>query len=415
MLGSRKKKTTSHPDDRKEDHVQTITVKNLEGNKNKNKEDNTAADSNFLIEEINRIAFNLLEAEKENYDDFDAIYMYSKDHAKESFFIELMTNPFEIISALGKITDNRFRDTLSLYLDMLFSEIAENCPDLKNNDHNFFTNFKHLLSVMLRGLVHLSPNAGAYSSYLRMMHDFGQAMAQDKNSCSILFLESIGLEYLIEFAKKYTNKKDALVHIMMAICPQGDDMHLRLLKRIEKMVGSDYRTLSGLLAHMSIYQAADGFEGEIFDFYWVKAIYLLEFPCPKIRTNGLKILNELSRFDYTKMPACYPHLRMQCNEVWWETKAQILIICANQLEVIEMAHQEETSKYVRSNVEKRISRICRIPKNMAKRPSKAPFLRSIQKTSHSIWSRQTRIQDQTPTGRRSTSSRRPTTAKATWH
>ena len=198
---------------------------------------------------------------------------------------------------------------------------------------------------MLRALVDIPPNSAAYLSYLRLMQSFGRGLAEDKNCSAILFLETIGLEYVLEFAKKYTNKKDALVCIMLSICPPGYHNRLRLLKRIEKMVGSDYKTLSGLLAHMSEYQATfdEGFEKEILDFYWTKAIYLLDYPCPKMRTNGLKILSEISHFDFTKMPACYPHLRMQCSDSWWEIKAQILIICANQLDLIEMYQQEITS------------------------------------------------------------------------
>lgn len=320
----------------------TIVLKNLEGNKNKNKEDKTAVDSNYLVDEINRTALAVLEEEKHNLD-LENLYNYAKDHAKDGFFIELMTNPNEIVHSLGKMTDFRFREMLYVYIDLLFQKLATQAADLKLQDHNFFTNFKYLLNLMLRALVDISPNTAAYTSYLRCMHLFGQSLALDKNCSAILFLESIGLEYILEFAKKYSNKKDALVHITMAICPPGYQNRLRLLKRIEKLLGSDFRTLSGILAHMSVHQACDGFEREILDFYWAKAICLLDYPCPKMRTNGLKILSEISHFDFSKMPACYAHLRIQCNDPWWEIKAQILIICSNQLDLIEMYQQEITN------------------------------------------------------------------------
>ena len=343
LLGTRKRGGINKASFQQKEPI-VIPLKNLEGNKNKNKEDNSAVDSNLLVDEINKIALTLIDSEKGANDDFETLYKYAKDHAKDSFFIELMTDPVDIQIALQKQNDLRFKENFSNFVDILFQEIANQAKELKLGDHNFFTNFKYLLSLMLRCLVYLAPNSGSYSSYLKMMQVFGEELAHDPNCSPILFLESIGLEYLLEFAKKYSNKKDAIVHIMMSICPSGEYMHLRLLKRIEKMIGSDSRNLSALLAHMSAYQAIEGFEGEIFNFYWTKAIYFLEFPCPKIRTNALKILNEISRFDYTRMPSCYAHLRLQCSEVWWETKAQILIICANQLEVIEMAHQEETSR-----------------------------------------------------------------------
>lgn len=413
LLGTRRKGATNRTlIQQKEPTI--IPLKNLEGNKNKNKEDNSAVDSNLLVDEINKIALMLIDSEKGSCDDFETIYKYAKDHAKDNFFIELMTDPADIQIGLQKQNDMKFRDNFNNYIDLLFQEVASQAKDIKSCDHNFFTNFKYLLNLMLRCLVHLSPNTGAYSSYLKMMQTFGEEMAHDSNCSPILFLESIGLEYLLEFAKKYSNKKDALVHIMMSICPQGDQMHIRLLKRIEKMVGSDSRTLSAILAHMSAYQAMEGFEGEIFDFFWTKAIYFLEFPCPKIRTNGLKILNEISRFDYTKMPSCYAHLRIQCSEVWWETKAQILIICANQLEVIEMAHQEETSRYASLTLEKIIDPICTILKSMEKRLWREPSPRSNPKIDPSRWNKQTRIQGPTPIDLRSMNLKRPTIAREDW-
>lgn len=326
----------------------TIVLKNLEGNKNKNKEDNPNMDSNGLVEEINKYALALFDRDDVR-PEFITLAKYAGE-VKDDFFYHVMVKPHEVLIALSKLTDNSFKDVLATYIDTLFLEIEKKAEDLKDSVMNFYSDFKYLLSIMLRCLVHLVPNTPSYSSFLLMMRAFGHALKNDKNSSSIMFLESVGSEYLLEFAKKYSNKKDALVDIIMAMCPEGDFMHLRLLKRIEKMLGSDYITLSGLLAHLSSHQAAEGFEAEILEFYWTKATYILGYPSPKVKTNGLKILNEISKFNYSKLAGCYATLRLLCNEVWWEVKAQILIICANQLELIEMAGQEETGRDNRSNL-----------------------------------------------------------------
>lgn len=222
--------------------------------------------------------------------------------------------------------------------------------DLKSHVYSFVTDFKYLLSIMLRCLVYLSPNTPAYHSFKLMMQEFGQSLAEDKTGAAIMFLENIGLEYILEFARKYSNKKDALVHIVMSICPADPEMHLRVLHKIEEMLGPDYKTLSGLLAHMAVYDGAHGFEGQILDFYWTKAFNILNTSSPKMKTNGLKILNEISRYNFTRMSASYATLRVLCSETWWEVKAQIMIICANQLELIELASQEEQSGQNRSNM-----------------------------------------------------------------
>lgn len=345
MLGTRKRKDFKADENKKEDNVQTITVKNLEGNKNKNKEGPTNVDSNSLIEEINKIALQHIESQKNKYDDFNLIHKYSKGPEQNDFFTHLMTRPYDIVSALGKITDNNsLRDNLSVYIDLLFQRLIDEVAELKLTDQNFFTNFKSLLKMMLRCLEFLNPNTNSYNSYLNLMTAFGEAMSSDKNFNSILFLESVALEYILEFAKEHTNKKDALAEIIMSLCPPNPEMHLRLIKRIERMVGTNVRCLSGILAHLSIFQANHGFEGELFTIFFERALYFLYYPCPKIRTNALRIMNELSRTEYVRFARCYSHIREQCTHTWWELRAQILIVCANQLEVIETSSQDDTSK-----------------------------------------------------------------------
>jgi hypothetical protein len=326
----------------------TIVLKNLEGNKNKNKDDNTQMDSNLLVEEMNKEALAIFEREDVR-PEFEILQHYA-EQAKDNFFMNLMMSPADIIgNDIDTAQREHMQQAIELYTETLFQELEKKAVELKENHVNFFSDFKLFLNIMLRALETLVPNSPTYSAYLMMMRAFGKAMRDDKNSSSIIFLESVGLESILEFARLHSNKKDALVDILMAICPEGDAMHLRLLKRIEKILGTDYNTLSGVLAHLSVHQAAEGFEGEILEFYWTKAIYITGYPSAKMKTNGLKILNEISKFNTSKISGSYATLRLLCQDVWWEIKAQILIICANQLELIEMVGQEEAGRDNRSN------------------------------------------------------------------
>lgn len=123
MLGTRKKGLTGKALPTQQEPV-TITLKNLEGNKNKNKDDNTLADSNLLLEELNKIALSLFEKE-EIRPEFEVLAKYATKEANDKFFIELMTNQQEVASALSTITDVAFRDNLALYIDTLFVEIEK--------------------------------------------------------------------------------------------------------------------------------------------------------------------------------------------------------------------------------------------------------------------------------------------------
>jgi hypothetical protein len=323
-----------------------IELKNLDGNKNKNKEDNALTDSNQLVSAIAQKAGEIFEKDvKSGQNKYEMLWKYAKDIPKERFILELLTSPQEIISSLGKITDSAFHTSMLMYIENLFEEVASKAVEIKETIYNFFADYNDFLAMMLRCLEFLTPNSPEYGRYTDMMVAFGSTFNQDSSGSQILFLENFGLAQLLAFAKRISNKKDALVKILLSICGQEETKRIRLLRRMEKMLGGDYNTLSGLLAHMSIDQAELGFNGEIYEFYWTKAITVINGTCnPKIKAAGLKILNELSIDNYRNLPEVYPTLRRLCTETWWEVKSQILIICANQLNLIEMASREDEIK-----------------------------------------------------------------------
>jgi hypothetical protein len=271
MLLNSRKKTMQSPAQQQE--FKTIVLKNLEGNKKNKKEDKQSLDSNVLVEELNRIALALLEQAPGYVLLKDTVNPATQDH----FLYELLTMPS---------TNMELRKEANQFLAQLFEKISNKIGDLKDQVFNFLNDFKYFLGLMLRCLENLEPTDESYSSFLAMMNAFGRAFTEDSVSGSILFLESVGLEYILEYAKKYSNKRDALAYMIMSFTPKEFDLRYRILEKIAKLLGPDVNTLSSLLAHMSMLQGFDGFEQELFDFYWLKAIQILKYPSPKMRTNG---------------------------------------------------------------------------------------------------------------------------------
>lgn len=309
----------------------TIELKNLDGNKNKNKEDNASIDSNILVEEINKLALGLLE-NNELMEEFRALADYAlAPENRDDFFVDIMTKPDYLISMH---TERHFKESLVYFVEVLFGTIAGKVPELQAQVFNYITDYKYLLNIFLRCLAFLVPDTPVYEAFLRMMTTFGRTLAEDKNSSSLLFIESVGLEYLVQFARLHSNKHDALAHILMSLCPSSDEARLRVYLRLERTLGPDLRTLSSLLAHLAAYQALEGFQGPVLDLFWAKAVVFLQAPSPKVQTRGLRILAQISATHFERMPGVYPTLRRLAGESWWEIKAQILLICAHQLELI---------------------------------------------------------------------------------
>lgn len=55
----------------------------------------------------------------------------------------------------------------------------------------------------------------------------------------------------------------------------------------------------------------------------------------------MKILNEISKFNTSKIYLSLETLKQLSDDAWWEIKAQILIICSNQLEFMDSNREEK--------------------------------------------------------------------------
>jgi hypothetical protein len=148
-------------------------------------------------------------------------------------------------------------------------------------------------------------------------------------------MESIGLELVTDMAKSTSSKRDGLVHMIISFTPQTFNARSRILEKLADCFKSDLKNLSSILAYMSSYPIDGGMDSAIFDFYWYKAIKIINYSYPTMKTNGLKILSEISKYNISKLHLYLPQIHQLSEENWWEIKVQILIFCANQLEYVQ--------------------------------------------------------------------------------
>lgn len=164
-------------------------------------------------------------------------------------------------------------------------------------------------------------------------------LVEEQPNVTSLFMENEGLKQITEMAQNVSNKRDMLAHIIISFTPKNSDAHYRILEKLASSFKSDLKNLSSVLAHISCY-CDEEIDSRIFDFYFYKAIKIIHFSYPTMKANGLKILNEISKFNKSKIYLVSDNLQRLADESWWEIKAQILIICANQLEYIENHDKE---------------------------------------------------------------------------
>jgi len=117
--------------------------------------------------------------------------------------------------------------------------------------------------------------------------------------------------------------------------------HLRVLKRLKDKIKSRdvfYYCLSKLLIYES--EAAD-LAPELYSFYFESAAYGLLFSSPITRTKCVTVLSYLSKASIEPIIPLLPRLETYSNDVYWELKGQVLILCANILLAFNSNEDEE--------------------------------------------------------------------------
>lgn len=205
--------------------------------------------------------------------------------------------------------------------------------------NNSFKDFRSFIIYILQFLENLEANTILYELLKSFISKVGKMLVEEQPDVTSLFMENEGLKQITEMAQNVSNKRDMLAHIIMSFTPKNPDAHYRILEKLAASFKSDLKNLSSVLAHISCY-CDEEIDSRIFDFYFYKAIKIIHFSYPTMKANGLKILNEISKFNKSKIYLASDNLQRLANESWWEIKAQILIICANQLEYIENHDKE---------------------------------------------------------------------------
>lgn len=293
-----------------------IELKNLEGNKKKNKEDPTSLDSYVLTETLNNLALGLLT--REDAKQF-ANYMPSLEK-NELLFIHVMQHTHEYPPN---------------FVLKLVQTLNKNSSEIKDTLVNSYNDYKSFITLMIQFLRNIEVNTNIYEEFMSFLENVGRELVEEQSDICSLYMESIGLELITKTAQQSQGKRDGLAHLIVCFTPQTFNERCRILEKLSDYFKGDLKNLSSILAHLSEYPVEGGMDTTLFNHYWFKAIKINEYSYPSMKTNGLKILSEISKFNVSQVHLYLPQIHRLSDEHWWEIKAQILILCANQLEYLQ--------------------------------------------------------------------------------
>ena len=319
-------------------------LKNLDGTKKKTNDvsqsliqQNTAiVESNALIESMNNITLTFFEKDENKH----LLEMLPQDLEFEKSITTIFTMTKEYPPELVNNLLNYLQYSVKKIL------IKKKIQDIKDSMSTSLSDFEKMIALLLDFLENIEPGNDLYDNYTEFVRKLGNGFRETDPQSFLFYMENVGLDLLLRFSKLHSNKNDVIICIITSVVPEDENSRLRILERLSKILKSDLQTLSGILALLVETENFEMYDEMIFDYYLSRARDILDYSYPKMKVNGLKILNELSKQNLSKLFLDLPKLQKLSSMTWWEVQAQILIICCNQLDFIEnQVNPENTSQY----------------------------------------------------------------------
>ncbi|KRX05819.1 Calponin homology domain [Pseudocohnilembus persalinus] len=213
----------------------------------------------------------------------------------------------------------------------------ENIVEQLNNN---FLDFKKFFHLFLRVLEQSPDNSKQFLYCISLFKQVAQKLCEiDPQTLQMMF-ESILMKELVFIVKKFPTKREQIIDTFYYFCAQDSLSRLHLIKKIKELLNTDMATYLSILSVLVTQDYGDDFDGELYQLFSHFAFQSLYSSSPFMRTNCLKIINEILYYSYEPILAKMHKLQKLIFDDWWEVKAQILIITANLLLYIAQSQLE---------------------------------------------------------------------------
>lgn len=276
--------------DRRNNEIPMIKVNNGDGTTTDNGDGASKFKNVTIISKLDAMTNEVVERE----DEFDIDFRPSE--GQESilrYVLDLMLPGYH-----EEENDDVSIDVLQQLLTKLLQFMIANI-ELKLEDTlvNSFSEFEAFMPMMMLFLEVIRPETPLYALFLDFMGQLGSNLLAKQPAATTLCMENIGLEYIVDFAKSFSNRNDALAHIIVSFTPYNSRARLHVIEKLAKEFKSDMRCFAGLLAHLSIYKiekdsnsSSEGggnqdedflldedADADLFDYFWMRAMQFVDY------------------------------------------------------------------------------------------------------------------------------------------
>lgn len=228
----------------------------------------------------------------------------------------------------------------------VFQELQTKCiPTVVNTMHQSPREFWVLLSTLLPAVAanHSEGRSAALGSFLSAVGM--KAVEKDPRGTWEMFVD-FGLTKAAALLQKSKPARAAILQIIYSFCPNDVAPHIAAIKALQDALG-DQQTFMHCLAVLVTLESA--FNEDMLDLYLYYCVIGLGMPSQQLRAACLSILPIAANQNPELVLSKLDMLEQAGNGDWWEVHAQLVVVYASLLDVMDTDNAQAEQVYMLLN------------------------------------------------------------------
>lgn len=208
----------------------------------------------------------------------------------------------QIISEIFNRCEDVSKKTMKTFL--LFFVEKQCFQDIYENLNNNFLDFKKFFHMFLHAMEYLKHTSKTLMHIYNLIKMVAAQLVQLDAQTTQLMFEQILLKEYLRIATRFPNKRDQICDLFFYFCAPHSTARMHLFKKMKELLGTDLAAFTAILASLVTQNYEQNFDEEfeeLYNLFFYYSMTALDSPSPLQRVNGLKIINEISLFNYQRV------------------------------------------------------------------------------------------------------------------
>jgi len=241
-------------------------------------------------------------------------------------------------------------------IDQIFTVMADRSEELAKSLAGNAVDFPNYMNFIVQMLQQMQPFTEPFTRFLAVITEIGTKLLNLDPQLSELYFLEYGLPALAPLLVGNSAKCNELVIILACYVPASSNAYIRLIQAMKlhiKPLDAFMYCLAKLMSFGSV-----EVDENLYAVCFQHALDGFQASSPITRTKALSVLGVLGQYDFRPVLQVLGSVDKLANDYYWESRAQITILCANLLEALNevaaaKAEQKKEMETIKEEEEKK--------------------------------------------------------------